>query len=233
MSGLPSMMRQLGTKKVVIVHQEGTDSEERHEVDAHIQAESGFFAVETPIYEGDVVLIPDRRGGSDRRLAAKVKVNDYGSSRMQHTQVEWGRALAPRVVPVRRLGIEHLHPEVISAASDLFVDGHYSQAVFEALKALEQRVRRQGKLDGSGRGLMAKAFTGNPPAIDLSVESGQSGRDEQEGLRLVFMGLIQGIRNPKGHELVEQDNSQRALEYLGTASVLFRRLDDAAAKAPE
>lgn len=229
MSGLPSGMRRAGIKKVVIVHHEGTDSEERHEVDAHIQAGSGFFAIETPIYEGDVVLIPDPRGGTDRRLAAKVKVNDYGSRSMHHTQVEWARAPAPRAAPVRRLGIENLHPEVIAAASDLFVDGDYSQAVFEALKALEQRVRSQGKLDGSGRDLMAKAFTGNPPPIDVSVESGQSGRDEQEGLRLVFMGLIQGIRNPKGHELVEQENPQRALEYLGTVSVLFRRLDDAAA----
>ena len=231
MSGLPSIMRRAGAKKVVIVHHEGTDSEERHEVEAHIQADSGFFAVETPIYDGDVVLISDPRGGTDRRLAARVKVNDYGRPRMQHTRVEWGRAPAPRAAPVRRLGIRNLHPEVITAASDLFVDGHHSQAVFEALKALERRVRRQSHLDGSGRDLMAKAFTGDPPPIDLSIEPGQSGRDEQEGLRFVFMGLIQGIRNPKGHELVKQDDPQRALEYLGTVSVMFRRLDDAAAKA--
>jgi uncharacterized protein (TIGR02391 family) len=91
-------------------------------------------------------------------------------------------------------------------------------------------VRTQSNRGESGRDLMAKAFMGHPPPIDLSVESGQSGRDEQEGLRLVFMGLMQGIRNPKGHELVKQDDPQRALEYLGAVSVLFRRLDDAAAK---
>lgn len=77
---------------------------------------------------------------------------------------------------------------------------------------------------------MAKAFSGDPPPIDLSVELGQSGRDEQDGLRLMFMGVIQGIRNPKGHELVKQDDPQRALEYLATVSVLLRRLDDAKAK---
>jgi uncharacterized protein (TIGR02391 family) len=74
---------------------------------------------------------------------------------------------------------------------------------------------------------MTRAFSGSPPPIDLSVETGQSGRDEQEGLRLVFMGALQGIRNPKGHELVKQDDPQRALEYLAMASLLFRRLDDA------
>jgi hypothetical protein len=41
------------------------------------------------------------------------------------------------------------------------------------------------------------------------------------------MGVTQGIRNPKGHELVAQDDPQRALEYLALVSVLFRRLDDA------
>ncbi|MEX2623977.1 MAG: TIGR02391 family protein [Acidimicrobiia bacterium] len=61
----------------------------------------------------------------------------------------------------------------------------------------------------------------------MSVELGQSGRDEQEGFRFIFMGVIQGIRNPKGHELVEQGDPQRALEYLALVSVLFRRLDDA------
>ena len=35
-----------------------------------------------------------------------------------------------RVADVRRLGIEGLHPAVIAAASDLFTDGHYSQAIF-------------------------------------------------------------------------------------------------------
>jgi uncharacterized protein (TIGR02391 family) len=231
MSGLPAILRQVGTKKVVIIHHEGTDSEERHEVEAHIQADTGIFAVNTPIYDGDVVLVPDARGGTDRRHVAKVSVIDYGPSRMHHTKVAWGRAPTPRAAPVRRLGVENLHSEVIGAASDLFVDGHYSQAVFEALKALEQRVRTQSNLDGSGRDLMGKAFSGNPPRIDLSVEPGQSGRDEQEGLRLMFMGVIQGIRNPKGHGLVKQDEPQRALEYLGIISVLFRRLDDAVAKA--
>jgi uncharacterized protein (TIGR02391 family) len=59
------------------------------------------------------------------------------------------------------------------------------------------------------------------------VEGGQSGRDEQEGLRFIFMGVMQGVRNPKGHELVKQDDPERAIEYLGMVSVLVRRLDDA------
>lgn len=225
-------LKRFDTKKVVVLRHEGTDSEERHEVEGHIQPRKGFFAVDTPIYEGDVVVIPDPRGPDDRRIAAKVEVFDIGPKNMQHTEVTWGRGKLTRTAPVRRLALENLHSDVLKAASDLFVDGHFSQAVFEALKALEQKVRDLSGLDLSGRDLMTKAFSGAPPLIDLSVESGQSGRDEQEGLRFVFMGLIQGIRNPKGHSLVRQDDPQRALEYLGTVSVLFRRLDDAAKKNP-
>lgn len=228
---MPSVMRRAGTTNVVIIHNEGTDSEARDELESHIQGDSMYFAVNAPVYEGDVVAIPDPRGGTTRRAVRSVEINDYGPPRMRHIKVSLGSAPVPRAAVVRRLGIERMHPEVVAAASDLFVDGHYSQAVFEALKALDQRVRKQSKLDGSGRDLMAKAFGGDPPPIDLTVESGQSGRDEQEGLKLVFMGLIQGVRNPKGHELVSQDDPQRALEYLGTVSILLRRLDDAASKA--
>ena len=222
----------MGSKQVEIIHCEGTPHESRLTVEAHVQAEAGFFAIDTPIYEGDVVEIPDPRGGTDRRFAAAVKVNDVGSDSMRHIEVVWDKAPASRVAEVRRLGIEGLHPAVIAAASDLFTDGHYSQAIFEAFKALEKRVRTQSGLDLYGRDLMTQAFATSGP-INIAAEQGQSGRDEQEGFRFIFMGVIQGIRNPKGHELVKQSDAQRTLEYLAIASVLFRRLDDVTVDAGE
>lgn len=173
--------------------------------------------------------IPDPRGGIERRFVAAVKVHDVGSEIMRHIEVTWGKKPAVRVADVRRIGIEGLHPDVIAAASDLFTDGYYSQAIFEALKALEGRVRAQSGLDLSGRDLMVQAFATNGP-IDVAEKQGQSGRDGQEVFRFIFMGVIQGIRNPKGHELVKQSDAQRALEYLAIASVLFRRLEDAERK---
>ncbi len=224
---LPKGMRDLGVKTVTVIHGEGSDDEERFEVEAHIQPASGMFAVNAPVHGGDVVEFEDPRGGTTRRIAANVAVYDVGPSEVQHIEVDWRAAPPLRVAAVRRLGIEGLHTEVLAAASDLFADGHYSQAIFEALKALERRVRLQSGVDKSGRDLMTAAFGGNPPPIDVSVETGQSGKDEQEGFRFVFMGVVQGIRNPKGHELVKQNDPQRALEYLALVSVLFRRLDDA------
>ena len=224
---LPTSMRDLGVKNVMVIRAEGTDDEERFEVEAHIQPDIGFFPVDAPIFGGDIVEYLDARGGTTRRTAAEVKVYDVGSREVQHSEVTWASAPLPQKAAVRRLGLEDLHPKVISAASDLFTDGHYSQAIFESLKALERRVKTQSGIDDSGRDLMVKAFNGTPPPIDLSVERGKSGQDEQEGFRFIFMGVVQGIRNPKGHELVKQNDPQRALEYLGLVSVLFRRLDDA------
>ena len=48
-------MRRLGVKNVTVIHANGTEDESRFEVEAHVQPESGFFPVDTPIYEGDVV----------------------------------------------------------------------------------------------------------------------------------------------------------------------------------
>jgi uncharacterized protein (TIGR02391 family) len=221
------MLRRFGTKSVTIIRDEGTADETRAMVEAHTQPQAGYFAVDTPIYEGDIVEFEDPRGGTVRKVAAEVNVYDMGSGDMRHTEVKWGESAPRRVAEVRRLGIEGLHPTVVAVASDLFTDGHYSQAIFEAFKALEGRVRDQSGLEMSGRPLMTQAFADAGP-ITVAVEKGQSGTDEQEGFRFIFMGVIQGIRNPKGHELVSQTDAQRTLEYLAIASVLFRRLDDAA-----
>lgn len=224
---LPSHLRDVSTKTVRIVRNEGTEHEERFSAEAHVQPKSGFFGVDTPVYEGDVIEYEDPGCGTTRVVAADVQVFDVGPPEMRHTQVMWGKTPASRGAARRRLGLEGLHEEVLGAASDLFTDGHYSQAVFEAFKALERRIKQQSGIDDSGWSLMSAAFDGDPPPIDLAVETGRSGQDEQEGLKLVFMGVSKGLRNPKGHELVRQDDPQRALEYLALVSVLFRRLDDA------
>jgi len=49
----------LGTDTVTVIRNEGTEDEESFEVDGHIQAKAGYFDVDTPIFEGDVVLVRD------------------------------------------------------------------------------------------------------------------------------------------------------------------------------
>lgn len=127
-----------------------------------------------------------------------------------------------------------LHPTVVSASGRLFASGHYSQAVFEATKALEIRVKEQAELPHEiGVRLMTSAFAGEPGAarINLSHERGASGKNEQDGFGKIFVGVMQGLRNPKGHAIVQQEDPQRGFEYLSMISVLFRRLDDATTRS--
>ncbi|MGD8150593.1 hypothetical protein [Ornithinimicrobium sp. Y1694] len=115
---LPGHFRTFGIETVTIVHNPKTADETRLEAEAHIQGESGFFGVETPIYEGDIVERPDPRGGMERRLVATVNINDPKGPAfrdMVHTKVTWGKAPPARVAPVRRLTVENLHSHVMTA----------------------------------------------------------------------------------------------------------------------
>ncbi len=212
-----------------MVKRPGKADEKRLKLEGVVQPKKGFFDVKTPIEEGDVVEVPDPRGGTRALPVKRVEIFEVGKAGLDHIEVEWGQTPQVREAAVRRLGIDGLHPDIVAVASDLFTDGHYAQAIFEALKAVEVRVRKQSSLTGSGQDLMARAFAGPTPPIQVSVEQGQSGEDEQEGFRFIFMGSMRGIRNPKGHELVSLTDPQRALEYLALASLLMRRLDDATA----
>jgi uncharacterized protein (TIGR02391 family) len=122
------------------------------------------------------------------------------------------------------LSVANLHPSIVVAAGALFRDGHYAPAAFQALKAVEVRLRELSGLDLSGRDLMAQALSGNPPRVTVSRHPGRTGDDEQEGLRFILMGVMQGLRNPGGHELNVLDRDE-ALEELAIASLLMRWLD--------
>lgn len=217
---------------VRIIHSPGTPDEQIIEARGLIQAAKGMFEVDTPIFVGDLVEVPDPRRpeGVERRLAAKVDVNNYGPRRMQHISVTWGEAPPPRTAPVRRLTFENLHPDVRAAAGDLFADGHYESAVAEAFKSIEVRVRTITGLQRSGTQLMGDAFKADGSVLDVAVHGGQSGKDEREGFQAIFRGVMLGIRNPGAHELFAQGDPQQALEYLGLASLLHRRIDAAVAK---
>ena len=74
---------------------------------------------------------------------------------------------------------------------------------------------------------MAAAFNEKRPILALNQGNTRSEQDEQEGFRLIFMGAAQGIRNPKAHDMVAQEDPDRSLDFLALASLLMRRLDDA------
>jgi uncharacterized protein (TIGR02391 family) len=222
-----------GSRRVTLVKSFGGPSEARQQVSGNVQPDKGFFGLNTPIEVGDVIEAPDPRSGSIEPLrywVAKLDIFDVGHR--GHIEATWGSqpaAAAPR--PTSTLDLSGLHKHVAAAAAPLYRDGHYAPAVFQAFKAVEIRLRELSGLDLSGRDLAAQALGTDNPRVLVSRHIGRTGADEQEGFRLLFMGALQGLRNPGGHELDKLDG-QEALEQMAVASLLMRWLDTARRNDP-
>lgn len=83
-SFLRGIGRNFPQQDVVIVHASGTVGEKRTTSRVLAQADAGFFDLDTPIYEGDVVEMDDPRGGTRRLHVTKVDLNDVRGSGAFH-----------------------------------------------------------------------------------------------------------------------------------------------------
>lgn len=129
-------------------------------------------------------------------------------------------------LPVYLFDRMQFHPRVITSSKSLFETGHYSQAIFEAFKAVNNFVKEKSGLSLDGKDLMAKVFREEDLIIKLNKLKTKSERDEQDGFKFLYMGAMVGIRNPKAHDNVVQTDPYRTLEYLGFASLLMKRVDE-------
>jgi len=66
-----------------------------------------------------------------------------------------------------------VEPQLRATARQLFVDGHYSRAVEEGFKLLNNVVKRRSGLSSDGASLMTSAMTPNGSVLKMSV-SGRS-----------------------------------------------------------
>lgn len=119
----------------------------------------------------------------------------------------------------------NVHPRLPPVVQQLFDDGHYSQATFEAYKFVEAEVQRLANFNETGFKLMMQAFNESSPRIQLTPMATQSEVDEQHGYRFIFAGSVMAIRNPRGHTHSVVDSPDQCLDHLGLASMLLRRLD--------
>lgn len=103
----------------------------------------------------------------------------------------------------------------------LFNDQHYSEAVFEAFKYIENQVRKKSLLeDKYSTDLMRKAFhceNGNLTNKSLTIAERQSQME-------LFSGAIGFIKNPKSHRVIKI-SSDKACELLYFANYLLRILN--------
>jgi len=124
-----------------------------------------------------------------------------------------------------------LHPEIARAASGLYRDGHYANAIENAVKALNGLVRLRSGDELDGVPLMQQAFSPKAPALRFNELKDQSDRDEQLGFMMMFSGALAGLRNPRAHKLIK-DDPERALEFIAFVSLLAKLLDGATKTPP-
>lgn len=128
-------------------------------------------------------------------------------------------------LPIQLFDALQFHPKVVEASRKLFKDGHYRDAIYRAFVEVSNFVKRKAKSQLDGRKLMSTVFNPANPIIKLNPLETQTDKDEQEGFMYLFMGAIQGIRNPKAHENIIQNNPYIALKLIGFASLLIQTID--------
>ncbi|WP_336793291.1 MULTISPECIES: TIGR02391 family protein [Gordonia] len=121
------------------------------------------------------------------------------------------------------------HDEVLLHCRAELPRNDYYEAVFEAIKGLGERLRRLSGLDLDGSRLVQQALGGKAPMVRLNALATETQRNEQRGIALLAEGLFAAFRNPTAHEprIKWEVSEQDALDVLGTASMVHRRLDAA------
>ena len=122
---------------------------------------------------------------------------------------------------------------LIAATQALFKNRHYASAVEAAYKYINNLVKERSRvhrLDGSQ--LMEMVFSPGSPRLRLSELRTASQRDEQAGYMRIFAGCMVGVRNPRAHEHAYRDQPEAALELLGLANHLARKVTEARRSRP-
>ena len=140
--------------------------------------------------------------------------------------------IKPGLAPERVITayLSHLHPYIAAGCTKLFVDGHHAQAVEESAKAVFQYLREVTGLTLDGAALVTQAFSLKNPLLAFSDLSDETKRNEQLGFMEMLAAYAKGVRNPLAHTHGKLEEAQKAFEYLVLASLLCRRIDDAAPK---
>lgn len=140
------------------------------------------------------------------------------------------RSKLPSTVKYKKkiaIEINNLHPKILKHCRDLYRDKHYSEAILNAYKVVFNELKDITGINNlDGKQLAEKSFSLNAPLVRLNYLQTQSDKDEQLGFMMLFSGAATGIRNPKAHDLINQTDEFRALQYLSFASLLLTRMDE-------
>lgn len=136
-------------------------------------------------------------------------------------------ALPAPAEELHQFDTRNIHPDLPAKVRELFDDGHYSEATFEACKFLDTFVGKHAPKTKSGEARMLAAFNESSPIVMLTGMSKDSEVNEQRGYKFLFAGTMIAIRNPRGHDHSMVDDPGTCLDHLGLVSALLRRLNQA------
>lgn len=176
-----------------------------------------IFGQETPIIE---IKAGYERGIKQAISSLKTIIELFEENLGDLGETQEGRAL-------KAFGALDIHPEIEQAVSDLFKNGHYASAVEDSCKVLDGLVKiRSGRHDLSGTELMQQVFSPKKPVLKFNDLASDTDKSEQQGMMFLYSGAMLALRNPRAHEIVE-DNPEKALEYIAFLSLLVKSLDKA------
>jgi uncharacterized protein (TIGR02391 family) len=111
----------------------------------------------------------------------------------------------------------------------LFAQGNYFHAVFEACKVYNKAVQTKSKSTIDGEKLMMNVYSWEKGVLKLTPCISDTDKNVQDGVKFLSAGLMRAMRNPTAHEpaLHWPIEKQDCLDMLSFISFLFRQLDKA------
>jgi uncharacterized protein (TIGR02391 family) len=98
-----------------------------------------------------------------------------------------------------------ISPRLWEAVSQSYESGLYTAAIVEAIHLLSEILREKANVDGDGKSLVGQALGGDSPKLRINKFQTESEKNEQKGFELMLLGLYQGIRNPRSHNRIQDD----------------------------
>jgi uncharacterized protein (TIGR02391 family) len=213
------------TTYVTIIRRSQEAAEKRRGSPARVEGNTIRLPIGTDVHTGD--YLEHRLPNHELRMMTVIDViHPYmpgatnGDNHIEVTCVLSERAAIPQVM------VPALHA-TISVAVALAEERRMPEAVFEAFRLVEERVRSLTASDDSGRALMESAFGARPPQLDITTTTGEAIAGEREGFRLLFIGAMLALGEPHCAGGAVPTALDETMEYLAVASMLMRRLDRA------
>jgi len=132
-------------------------------------------------------------------------------------------AVRGKVINENIFDTRKFHDEVINQARELFINGHYRQAILDTYIKLDETIQsKSGIHDLTGEKLINKVFSIEKPILLVS-----DCEDERRGVFFFFKAATAYVRNIYAHKTAAKPSDiYEALDWLSVASILFRMVEN-------